>query len=373
MTTIKIAKSDLEAALKVVGNTVGSADLSSHFLFRVQDGKITLYSQNNRVFSSCPVVASAEGEEMFTLEAWRVSSVLGATPNNSVLTFVSHNGEVKVTTDRGKIDLSSLDPSKFPFWDDMLKEAKETAVIAADRLKSALSHARMFVSADEMQSPQYCVAEFRGGVLYSSDKVAVSCIKVVGMENSSLRIHGKDIGALTTFLDGAKGSDVTLLEHDRAFFVRRSDGAIFGETLFASKFPPLNGVDWEQVDDYVWDIFREEFDSNVDLLVSGAKRGDAHLFLSFADGKVLMGMDSVGGKRMSVDITPQKVETKSEAPALPDGGFVVPHTHLTTTLGTHSENLVRLGVSRRNNGGWVRIRDTRGTDLYLTTIAWKKV
>jgi len=373
MTTIKIAKSDLEAALKVVGNTVGNTDLAGHYLFRVVGGKLTVLSQNNRIFSSCPIISTADEDVTFTVEAWRISNVVGATPNNSVLSFEPKNGEVRVVTDRGKIDLSSLDPSKFPFWDDILSAAKVTAVIASDRLKSALSHAKMFVSSDEQQAPQLCVAEFRDGVLYSTDKIAVSCIKVEGMEKSSLRVHGKDIGALTTFLDSAKGSDVTILEHDRAFFVQRSDGAVFGETLFASKFPTLNGVDWNQSDDYTWDIFREEFDSNVDLLVSGAQRGDTKLSIAFRDGKLVMGMTAVSGKLMTVDLLPQKVESKKDVGDLPEDGFMVSHTHLTTTLGGHSSNLVRVGVSViPKKGGWVRIQDTRGTDIYLTTIAWLK-
>jgi len=374
MTTIKIAKSDLEAALKVAGNTVGNADLAGHYLFRVLGGKLTILSQNNRVFSSCPVVASSDEDDVsFTVEAWRISSVVGATPNNSVLSFEPKNGEVRVVTDRGKIDLSSLDPSKFPFWDSILASANETAVIPADRLKSAFAHARMFVSSDEQQSPQLCVAEFREGVLYSTDKVAVSCIKVEGMEKSSLRVHGKDIGALTTFLDSAKGPDVVILEHERAFFVKRSDGAIFGETLFASKFPTLNGVAWDQSDEYTWDIFREEFDSNVDLLLSGAQRGETKLSIALRDGKLVMGMTAVSGKQMAVDLIPQKSEVKDGAGELPEDGFVVSHTHLTTTLGSHSSNLVRVGASAiPKKGGWVRVQDKRGPDTYLTTISWIK-
>ena len=71
---LTVAKSDLEEALKVSSLTVGSgSDLSSHYLFRVQEGEVEILSYDMRVFSRAPLQATVEGDEdAFTVEAWRL-------------------------------------------------------------------------------------------------------------------------------------------------------------------------------------------------------------------------------------------------------------------------------------------------------------
>jgi DNA polymerase III sliding clamp (beta) subunit (PCNA family) len=373
--TIKIAKSDFEAALKVVSNTVnlGANDITAHYVFRVREGKLTIFSYTSRIFSSCPVVASVDEDVQFTAEAWRVTNMLNAVPNNTVLALDYKQGEVRISTDRGKIEFSSLDPTGFPFWDDLLAVSKETARISAERLASAFAHAKMFVGTDEAKMPHLCVVEFRGGCLYSTDQTAVSCIKVQGMEASTVRIHGKDVNAVSNFLGTVESGEVAVLEHERASFFKRDDGAVFGETLFGHRFPDFT-VDWEMEDDYTWELFKEEFGGNVRFLTSGAVKGDHKLTLNPIPGekKISMTMSAVSGKPMSVDLATQKMEAKEGAAALPEGGFNISHPHVTLTFGDHSSNLIRVGVSKRKQGGWLRIQDNRGQDVYLTTIAWLK-
>lgn len=374
---IKVAKSDFEAALRVVSNTVSSntPDISSHYLFRVVSGVLTLLSYSGRVFSSCPVIATSDEKDVsFSVEAWRIGNMLSATPNNSVLTFNPQGSEVKVVTDRGKIEFPSLDPSTFPFWDSVLETAVETANISADRLVAAFEHTRQFVSSDEQKTPQTCVVEFRGGCLYSSDSATVACIKVAGMEKSALRVHGKDLGPLIHFLSGAKGSSVSVLETPGALFIRRADGAVFGETKYAHSFPDFT-VDWTLNDDYTWDIFREELLENVRFLQSGAQKGENKLSLELSDtpNVIRMGMAGVSGKTLTVDLQTQGMKANCDPPKpLPEDGFKVSHPHLSVALQGHSENLVHLGVARSAKGGWVRILDTRNGDNFLTVIAWFK-
>lgn len=389
--TIKIAKLDFEQAIGVVGNTVSSTggDISSHYVFRVKDGKLTIYSYNNiRVFSSCPVVADTDGDVMFTAEAWRVQDMLAAV-SHSVLTLEpeftgDRVTEVTITSDRGGIEFSCLDPSLFPFWDEQIGEAKETARINANRLKNAFAHARMFISTDEGKSPQLCVCEFRGGCLYSTDQTAVSSIRVVGMENSAIRVHGKDVGALISFLDKASDKEgrgeVTILEHERALFIKRDDGAVFGETLFGSRFPDFT-VDWSLVDDFTWKIFREEFNGNVRFLSAGAEKGATKLTIEPKGNDLAMIMASVKGKAKAVDLKTTDSTKKADAQPLPEGGFSISHKHVTLALSDYSDSAVVIGVSKRGKGGWLRVRDERPIatgdttgekDMYLTTVAWLK-
>lgn len=372
---IKIAKSDLETALKVVTNTFNksASDIASHFLFRVKDKSLSILSSNGlRIFSSCPVVSASDADVMFTSEGWRVQELINAVPAGTLLTLDPRGSEVGVSVDRGKIEFSSLDPSSFPFWDDTLANAKETAKIPANRLKDAFQHANMFICADEGRTPQLCVAEFRDGVLYSTDQTAVSTVRVVGMEKSSIRLHNSDVPNLISFLDSAKETEVTVLEHERAMLVVRSDGAIFGSSIFGSRFPEFD-VDWDLKEDQEWTIFKEDYAGDVRFLRAGAVRNDVRITLEPKGSNVLsLTMASANGKPMTVDLKAQSMVARDGSEALPEGGVPVSHKHLGLALSTHSATTVVLGVTKRNKGGWVRVRDERNGDTYMTTVAWIK-
>jgi len=273
-----VAKRDLESALKVVSHTVsmGGSDISSHYLFRQLSPKtLEVLSYNGRVFSSCPVVAAFEGDDgkSFTVEAKRVHWLLEAVPDDAVLK-ISHNGtgEVSVSTARGKNIFASLDPDLFPYWDENLKGSGKTATIASERLNAALTHAKSFIYGDDAKSPQLCVAEFRKGCLFSTDQMAVSIVKVDGMEESEIRIFGKDAAAVVAFLstfkkgtspvEKSEKSDekakpesevVEIWESEKAMYLRRKDGAVFGEARSTNRFPDLT-VDWASEDDHWVDL-----------------------------------------------------------------------------------------------------------------------
>lgn len=373
---IKIAKNDLEAALKVVSSTVGSngAEISGHYLFRYKAGVLTLLSFNNRTFSSCPVVCASDsqGDLMFTSEAWRVQELLNAVPVGTVLIFEPGASEVVVSGARGKLEFSSLNPSSFPFWDDLLAEAKETARLPANRLKRAFDHAAMFISNDEARAPFLCVAEFRKGLLYSTDQIAVSAIKVPGMENSAIRVHEKNIAALRAFLDSAKETEISVLEHDRSLFIVRADGATFGESRFGSRFPDFD-INWDLEDDYKWSFSKEDFTGNVKFLRCAAVKNDTKLTLKIAGEKTLdMAMKAQSGKPNHVSLESVKMTVKDGALDLPETGVDVSHKHLGLTMGACWGENVTLCVSKREKGGWVRLRDEREGNVYLTTVAWIK-
>lgn len=373
---IKIAKNDLEAALKVVSSTVGSngAEISGHYLFRYKAGVLTVLSFNNRTFSSCPVVCSSdvEGDVMFTSEAWRVQDLLNAVPAGTVLNFEPNGSEVVVSGARGKLEFSSLNPSSFPFWDDLLAEAKETARVPAHRLKRAFDHAAMFISNDEQRVAFLCVAEFRNGLLYSTDQIAVSTVKVPGMENSAIRVHEKNIAALRSFLDSAKETEISVLEHDRSLFIVRADGATFGESRFGSRFPDFD-INWDLEDDHKWTVNKESFIGNVKFLRCAAVKNDVKLSIKAeGTGRLDMAMKSQSGKPNHVSLESAVLSSKNEALPLPETGVDVSHRHLGLTMAVHGGDRVTLGVSKRDKGGWVRVRDERDGNTYLTTIAWIK-
>jgi DNA polymerase III sliding clamp (beta) subunit (PCNA family) len=374
---IVIAKRDLDTALNVVSNTVasGGGDISTHYLFRARDGSVEILSYSGRTFSSCPAVATvSEGTKSFTVEAKRVSYLLNALADDAVLTFsMGESNEVSISTGRGKNVFASLDPDLFPYWDEVLAGATKTATIPANRLYDALSHAKSFVYDQEQKAPHLCVAEFRNGCLYSTDQMAVAITKVGGMDGSACRIFGKDLGSAAAFLSACKEAEVEVLESDRALFFKRSDGAVYGESKFGSRFPDL-AVDWTIEDDYWWDLPKSEVLASIRFLAAGARWDDTLLRMGSSEsGEVFLSMTSAQGKAISLKVKATGEGKKDEAPDLPKEGFPVSHVYISKVLEGHSGDTVRFGVSKKGKGGWVRFKDDRGPDTYLTTVAWMKV
>ena len=370
---MNINSTDLEIALKVVRVTVGtSSDIASHYVFRSRGGKLEVLSYDGRTFSSCFVPNTTTTEELsFTVEARRIHVLLDNVGANQPLELsYSEGGEVTVKASRGKVTFSSLDPSLFPYWDDVLTGAASTATVGADRLHSALSNARQFIYDQESKNPALCVAEFRNGVLHSTDQMAVSLVKMPGMEACKLRVFVKDLPNVLSFLVTAKGEDVEILESDRASFLRRPTGAVFGEAVFAHRFPDIN-VDWALEDDQSWDIFQEELLAGIGFLQSGAKLDEPRVRFQRDENRVNLSMTSVSGKALPLTIPlvefKQKEGGVTEMPV-----FAITDAYVSKILNGNGNTKVRLGVSKKGAGGWVRVRDDRGPDTYLTTVAWLK-
>lgn len=368
---MKVNSSDLEAALKVTHVTVGSAsDISSHYTFRERGGRLEVLSYDGRTFSSClvPNVTPDDGAT-FTVEARRIHMMLESVGANQSLEVSVADSEVVVKGPRGKVTFSSLDPAMFPYWDDVLSGAKTTATIQADRLSAAFNHAKQFIYDQEGKAPHLCLAEFRKGVLHSTDQMAVSLVRVPGMEESGLRVYVKDLGNLLSFLGTAKGTDVEVLETDRAFFLRRPDGAVFGETLYNHSFPPVN-VDWDLVDDETWEVPQEDLLAAIKFLQSGAKLDEPRVRFHREGESLTLSMVSVSGKPLPLTLTLTSVVQKDGAKGVPD--FSVTDVYLGKMLNGNVNPKIKLGVTKKSAGGWVRIMDDRGPDTYLTTLAWLK-
>jgi hypothetical protein len=82
-------------------------------------------------------------------------------------------------------------------------------------------------------------------------------------------------------------------------------------------------------------------------------------------------MTSVGGKPLPLSIP--LVDFKQK-----DGGvtdmpvFAITDAYVSKMLNGNNNTKIRLGVTKKGAGGWVRLRDDRGPDTYLTTVAWLK-
>lgn len=406
----RVAKRDLEAALNVVKHTKddSASNISSHYVFRQSGpGVLELLSYNGRVFSSCPAPAAFEGEaKSFTIEAKRIGLFMEALPEDAVIDFIYEGkGEVIASVPRGKNLFATLDPELFPYWDDSIKKASKTATLSADRLSDALSHAGMFVYDQEQKQPQLCIVEFNEGNLFSTDTMAVSVVKVAGMEKSKMRVFGADVKHLTTFLASFKAKptvpeadlakvaksddekaekkakvkavdpEVEVFEGDKALFLKRPDGAVFGESRFDKQFPKIT-VEWESEDDYWVEIKKTEVESAIKFLLSGAKFDDSTIFFDLQPSLVRLSMkSSANAKMMTLDLPIEAQGQKDgDLPEMPKGGFPFSNVYLHRLMTTCSGDVVKLLISKKTKGGWIRVRDTRGEekDTFFTTVAWLK-
>jgi len=380
-----VAKKDLEAALQVVSQTVGSSGsgsaISNHYLFRLQQvgdqKKLEVLSSNGRIFSSTYVVCQIEDEtfDAFTIEAKRLKGGQGwlSAVSDSALTFERKDDLVIATSPRGSIKFQTLDPSTFPYWDKTLEKVKHVTQIKSARLKNVLDYVKHLISDDESRKPQLCVTEVIDGAFYATNMNVATMVEVKGMEESTLRIHGKDVKSVVGFLQ-ASGDDgvVDVYEHERVVIFKCDNGSMFGETRFNVNFPNLHLKKYDS-DQHFWVISKEDIIEGVKFLIPCTDlQGDKHVRFSPGDGDMVnMSMVSTSGEETSLPLSCKEFSEIRYA----GEGFTVTYPEFLKVLDYHSEPHIKIGINLRGEGkkgGWVRLTrtDEESGDYYLTVISW---
>jgi len=386
--TFKTAKMDLDAALNVVKNSLGSDGLEAHLVFRKPldgiDNKVEVLTYSGRLCASAFFTASLEDASeanMFTIEYKRLNELLSALPDDAVLTFKSEDKVVDVSVVGRKAvpRYQSLDPEDFRFWDKYLdpndpEAAKLVATLSSKRLASALKQARMFTSNNESRNPEFCVAEVKDGYLISTDNKTISFVIVDALKDSTLRIHYKDAGNIIAFLD-ALDAQVEVLEYPRGMFFRRSDGAVFGEGRFQVAFPVVSIPEFE--DQYHWVLSTDKLVAAMKILKSCAVEGDRTLTIARPknEGPVLVSMKSTTGKIVTEEITPLSSGESSDDMDFADE-FDVDLDSLEKVLKTYNLDEIRVGLNKRKRGGYCRFStrtfasDNYQGDDYQVFLRW---
>lgn len=383
---IDIAKSDLEAALSTAGIAVStSTELSAHYLFRVRDGKVEVLTQDIRVFARSTLICTFEGkeDEAFTVEAWRVDKWLSGIPDAVVKLSADGSGEVHISSGRSKTKLRSLDPSKFPFWDSLVKQAKTVGSLPPASLSKALSLTRWFISKDENAKPELCQIEAIDGVLWATDRRALSSVEIPALPELKIRISGKDVGALSKFLGlkQTQESDVEIKEASRpdadgggacALFFR-PDGCYLGVTRPTTKFPKLT-VDRAAVDDATLKVNRKEFNSAVSVLSAGAPKNHESVTFNFdkKTSMVSLSMPCEAGGTDDYPLTLASVENPEKF-ASP---FTVDFPYIKGVADAFGLDDMKFGVNARGEGGFISFRhsdedpNSKG-NRYFGVIVWR--
>lgn len=380
---IRLAKRDLEAALSVVSSAVSSSgtDITHHYVFRTvpapaEGGLATVevLASSGTVFASCPVVCEVTSEGAFTVESKRLKQWLGAV-GDEPLGFRHAAGEVTATASRGEAVFQSLDPTTFPYWDELLAGIVETATIPAKRLYEALAYVRPFISPDDTKSPSMSITESREGQLMATNKIIAAMVKVKGLEASNLRVAGKDLGPLLGFLTKQGDTPVSVLEHDRALILRAASGAVFGETRSQAVFPDLRR-DSTLVPDHWWELLVEDVSTGIQFVQAAADPQSTAVTFSQGQGFVLLSMPRQNStKRTELRIPCSEMGTKESALPLPDGGFKVNQPALSKMLSSWSGDKIRFQLFVHRRGGYLHTEEVRGGeegDQYLTILTFQR-
>jgi DNA polymerase III sliding clamp (beta) subunit (PCNA family) len=386
---IEVAKADLYNALSVAGITVGSGnDLSGHYLFRIKDEAVEVLTFDLRVFSRAPVTpATFEGEEgdAFTVESWRLDRwMAGVSANKPLVLEKMEDGEVSVSGERSKIRLRSLDPSKFPFWDGLLEAAEEVGTVSPQSLAQALSCSRWFVSADDTSKPELCQIEAVEGILWATDRRALSSVEMPRLPDLSMRLPGKDVPSVIRFLSEktTQENPIEIKQAERsddagggacALFVR-PDGSYVGVTRPSSSFPTLN-VDRDAEDQVRLTLSREEFNAAIDVLLAGApKDHESVTFIYDNDAKTVhLSMPCEAGDVDDYPLSTAKVSNGDEWNA----DFTIDYAYLKGIADTFNLSEIDLGITERGRGGFVSFRHTDGEEgdteanNYYSVIVWR--
>ena len=381
---IEVAKPDLEAALQVVsvGTASTGSDLTTHFVFRYKadDNTVEVLSNNNRLGCSMPIAgckAHVDGDEQaFTVESWRIIKWISAV-EDAVLSLELTDGTVKATSPKGSVKFQSLDPSQFPYWDETLGDTPEGTSLPAKRLQAALSHVKLFISDKDTTTPKLAVTEILHESLQATDKGALAVVTIADLNASNLRIHGKDLGQVLAFLSSCGDGAVEVREHDRCLFLVREGGGTLSVGRPHHAFPDI-ALDKKPDDPHWWSVKTEELQSAINALSASASKEDTRLNFSLDGAMVALSMASASGELVTLHLEAQeRGSLEGSSVDMPESGFDIAYPYLLKLLGQWREETIKFGLNpqldkktEKPKGGWVRFREDRDGDDYLTLLVW---
>lgn len=379
---VVISKSDLEKALQVTNNTVasGAVDISTHFVFRyTEDDKLEILSYSGRLFSSAicsgATVTDTDEHTAFTIEAKRLNLWLSAV-GDCALTFTFNPvGKVtKAKSPMGSQTFRSLDPSAFPYWDDVVNDANETASVPANFMKNALSHLRKFVSSDDTKRPSFCVTEARDGLILAASQGLLSAVGIQDFAtDNKLRANGKNVSSIVSYLNIFEEGTISICEHDNFVLYRASDGSMLGESRDNHSFPNV-ALKLDDPTDHQWLIDVADLKNAMIFLKSGAPHEDNRLKFKYQDGNTIqVGMCVAGPDGGDTFVELQTfAQTKKDDDVDTVDTFELHYKNLDMVLGTIKDDRINLGVSKKNSSGLVRLDSTLNGNQYVSMLTWMR-
>ncbi len=394
---IIVSKNDLRKSLNLAQNVLGSSfDITSHFIFSLEDGVVKILScEPPRLFSSVVLDGSKiEGNGQFTIDGKKLLQVVNATNDDDVLTITYNSGVVKIKTSLGTLSFSSLDPKTFPSWLDFYAQAQQIKVIDTTTLSEALNAVKPFISVDETRRPELCQAVIlNSGDCYATDAFSICMVQADALKDFTLKVHFKDYPALIKFLKTYTGYDVTIKETDKSVFFECFDGGLLG--IMKSPFEPF-----KVPNDYfsaftwtprrAWVFSKESINQAINYLSAGADKGDLVMTFEHDENSLsepILKMDSASGDDdpLIVSLPTIQPQDNSEYP-LKMYFDSINNEDKSSTLNTFKFNYLNLkksieslnsqivlGANSEKSMGYILLRDVSNTGLNIASIiAWVK-
>ena len=313
---MKISKNDLKETLSIAQATLGNGpDITSHFLFEVVKGEVFVSACNlPRIYSSIPLkgvkidqVENEEGEtvssfQSFTLEGKRVLQAIDAV--GGLLSIEVEEGQVSIISEKGTVDLSSLDPTAFPPWRDMLKDAQKQSQVPSGVLHDTLLTSKPFAHTNEAEKPELAQVYVKDGMAFACDGFGLSMAKSDSFKDLDIKFHIKDISPAVKFLKAHEGHSIEVLKSDKAIFLKTEDGAIFGLMDVPFDMPKpitekyVEAFDWTPR--RVWRMNKSDFANALKFLSSGAEETNLKVKLIDSEAETFsppkLEMDAYNGR-----------------------------------------------------------------------------
>ena len=222
---IEVPRAELKAALQVVAIGVeGGEDdkLTTHYTFRVTDGKVEILSSGPRVFASYQLenTKCSADTGSFTVPGWRLKGWVDVVTDETV--SLEHEDAVtRLVSTKGSGKVQSLDAAQFPYWDATLAGATLTATVDPKPFLTGMDYAKRFTSDQDTKNPTLVLVECRNGLLHATDTLAFSLVEVPGLADVKIRVNNKDVSSVNAFMGlVGDGNKVEILETEKCQFFR---------------------------------------------------------------------------------------------------------------------------------------------------------
>lgn len=385
---ITATKKDLVAALQIASLGVASgedSDIRTHLLLRYLNGKLQMLSNNgSRITASAVVVnakvTGAKDGDAFTVPSWRFEKFVALVKgDDDEITLDNADGITKATSKRGTGKWASLDPETFRYTDKTLAESKLIATVNMEGLAKILLYNKNFVSDQENKSPNLVMTECRNGVFWATDSMCISLVENPEFAQSTLRIHGKDIGTITPFLSTKGVDQVEVLEHANVVFFRHPNAVegTVGVGRWVHEFPSMK-IDRDEKPKCWFTVSAESLKEALEFFGAFAQKDDTQVRFRFEKpGEVIVSMASGSGASEDDDQVLPFIESEKMSDFTDAGfnGFSLTKTavgFLADTFIGEKEKQVRFGVTWVKKNGYVTVRHTKDKNDYFTLLLWHR-
>ncbi len=383
---ITATKKDLVAALQIASLGVASgddSDIRTHLLIRFKNGKAQVLSNNgSRIAASAVIVkakvSEAQEGDAFTIPSWRFEKFVSLMKgDDEEMTLDNANGITKATSKRGTGKWASLDPAMFRLTDDTFAASKKVATVNMDGLARILLYNKNFVSEQENKSPNLVMTECKDGVFWATDSMCISLVSNPEFKESTLRIHGKDIGTITPFLSTKGVDQIEAYEHVNMVFLRHPNEVegLVGVGRWVHEFPAMK-IDKDEKPKCWFTVSAEALKEALEFFGAFAQKDDTTVRFRFEKpNEVIISMASGSGASEDDDQVIPYIESDNMS-AFTDAGFtsfalskqsvaIVADTFL-------AEKQVRFGVTWVKKNGYVTVRHSKDQTDYFTLLLWHR-